>query len=69
MDDETAQWVRIEAARRDSSVSRWVAQLLRQQMTESSEYEQARRSYESRQPSALKSPADRYPDRADLYER
>ena len=56
LDDETARWARIEAARQDTSMSRLVGGLLREQMAragrEADRYEQARRSYLARRPSS-----------------
>jgi len=38
IDDELARWVRIEAARRDTSVSRFLAETLKTQMVEEDQY-------------------------------
>ena len=69
LDDETARWARIEAARNDTSVSRFVGGLLRERMEGHAEYERAKRSYLSRGPSTMSEPGDRYPTRDEIYER
>lgn len=43
MDDATAEWVRIEAAKRGSSVSRLVGELLGEKMRQEDAYSQAMR--------------------------
>ena len=42
LDDETAAWARIEAARRDTSVSRLVGEMLREKMARDNAYEIAK---------------------------
>lgn len=69
LDDETARWARIEAARNDTSVSKLVGAMLRAHMHERTEYERAKRSYLSRKPVPLGKKGDRYPHREELYER
>ncbi len=43
MEDQVADWVRMEAARRDTSVSRLVGELLAEKMRQEDAYEQAMR--------------------------
>jgi hypothetical protein len=50
LEEETARWARIEAARQDISVSRLLARLLRERMVESGEYERAMRRALARKP-------------------
>jgi plasmid stability protein len=69
LDDDTARWVRIEAARHDTSVSRWVGQMLEQRRGASTEYERARRAYLERTPMMLKAPGAAYPARDALHDR
>ncbi len=69
LDDETADWARIEAARQDISVSRFVAGLLREQMDRDDRYEQAHRSYLAQQPGDLSSGSGGYPSREELHQR
>lgn len=69
LDLETARWARLEAARRDTSVSKLISQLLREHMDDSHAYESAMRSYLAREARPLKQPGDRYPTRESLHER
>ena len=69
LDDETAHWARIEAARQDISVSRFVAGLLRERMDHDDRYEQARLSHLAQQPGDLSSGSGGYPSRDDLHQR
>ncbi len=68
LDDETARWARVEAARREMSVSRFVGHVLRQSMVEQDSYDSARSSYQSRGPAKLKR-GGRYPRREETHER
>ena len=69
LDEETAQWARIEAARRDTSVSRLVGELLREYMDATSAYEASREDFFSRPPRALSTARARYPRREELHDR
>lgn len=69
LDEETAQWARIEAARHDTSVSRWVGQLLEERRRNTLDYERAQRSYLQRNAAALKQPGTALPSRDELHQR
>ncbi len=69
LDDETARWARIEAARNDTSVSKLVGVMLREHMNQRNEYERAMRSYLARGPVPMGTPGQRLPTRDELYER
>ena len=69
LDEETARWARLEAARRDTSVSRLVGELLREYMAATSAYEASREEYLSRRPRALSKRGSRYPRRDDVHDR
>ncbi|MDT8438558.1 MAG: hypothetical protein RQ729_06080 [Wenzhouxiangellaceae bacterium] len=69
MDEDTAQWARIEAARRGISVSRMLGELLRAQRLENSEYRAAQQRYQGRTAIPLKPARQNYPDRADVHDR
>lgn len=43
LEENVARWARIEAARRETSVSRFLGELLREQMEENDDYEMAMR--------------------------
>jgi len=68
LDEKVAKWVRIWAAKQNSSVSRLVGELLRQKMVEEQGYQAAMKQYLSVKPTALKN-AGVYPSREDLHER
>jgi hypothetical protein len=69
LDEETARWARVEAAKSDVSTSRFIGEVLRRHMTDAAEYERARRSYSRRAVGALTSGHVRYPSRDDLHRR
>ncbi len=69
LDEETARWARIEAARHDTSVSRWVGQLLEERRRDSLDYERAQHAYLQRRGAALKQPGARRPSRDELHQR
>lgn len=69
LDEETARWARLEAARREMSVSRLVGQMLRDYMTATNGYETAMDDFLSRRPRALKKRGSKYPRRDDLHDR
>ena len=68
MDEETARWARVEAARNDTSVSQWIGDLLRRQREREASYEAARRAFQGTPPSRLKK-RGAYPPREELHER
>ena len=69
LDEETARWARVEAARSDVSVSRFVGALLRERMEQSSAYEDARRRFLSRGPYLEPAADRRLPTRDELHDR
>jgi hypothetical protein len=69
LEEEVARWVRVEAARRDVSVSQLLADMLRTSMKRTEGYEDAMREFLGRRPSALKPAGTGYPDREDLHDR
>jgi len=67
LEEEVARWARIYAARRDSSVSRVLAEMLKERMAEEDGYEKAMRRTLARKPFLR---ADgRYPSREELHDR
>lgn len=68
LDEATARWVRVEAAKRDTSVSAFLAELLHERMAEESRYERAMQQYLDGLPRVLKERGG-YPPRAALHER
>ena len=67
LEDEVALWARVEAARRDTSVSRLLGELLKQQMSREKRYEQAMLSALQREP--FLATDGRYLTRHELHER
>jgi hypothetical protein len=68
LDEETARWVRVEAAKRDTSVSQFLADILQEQRERLEGYAAARTRYLSRKPTALKKKSERYPSRAQVHQ-
>jgi len=67
MEDSVADWARMEAARRNTSVSRLVGELLAERMRHDDAYERAmREALEFRSFGASKGP---YLTRAEIYDR
>jgi hypothetical protein len=67
MEEDLARWVRIEAAREDTSVSQFLAGLLRRRMREQDSYEQSKRSFLARKP--FPKTDGKYPTREEIYNR
>lgn len=69
-DDETARWVRIEAAKHEMSVSRFVGRLIREKRESGDEYEAAMKRFLSRDRKPLRSdPSIPYPTREEMHDR
>jgi hypothetical protein len=72
MDDETAAWVRVEAAKADKSVSRWLGELVRERRNAKNDdayaaaYQAWKNSWQGR---VFRKPGDRYPTREEMHER
>jgi hypothetical protein len=69
LDDEVAQWVRVWAAKQNTSISQLLGNLLRRRMQEEQGYQAAMQQFLARTPKALKPKGERYPSRESLYER
>lgn len=68
LSEDVAAWARVWAAKRNSSVSRLVGELLKQKMLDESNYKTAMNQFLSRKPTELKK-SGRYPSREELHER
>ena len=68
LDEETARWARIEAARRDISVSKLIRSLLEESRRGDHAYEVAMREYLSR-PAQPISAGGGYPTRDETHDR
>ena len=69
LDEETARWARIEAARRDMSVSRLLTEILREKMRADEGYEAAMDAYLARPARPLRKRKSRYPARDEVHDR
>jgi hypothetical protein len=67
MEEDVARWARLEAAQRDTSVSRFLGSVLKRQMLENDDYEEAMRRALARKP-FLKSDG-KYPSREEAHDR
>lgn len=73
-DEETLRWARIEAAKRGTSVSKLVGEMLAEQRKKMDEYDKAMEDFLSRPPWFLpeESPRPdgrRWPTREEIYDR
>jgi hypothetical protein len=66
MEDSVAEWARLEAARRNTSVSRLVGEMLAEKMRRDDAYERAMQEWLARDVT-FKSDGSPYPTREDLY--
>ena len=69
LDEGTAAWVRRQASGKGVSVSRYVGDLLQQQMLGRSAYEEAMRRFLSKAPVRLSATDERYPTRDETHDR
>lgn len=69
LDPTTARWARVEAARRDMSVSRLIGEMLEVEMRSRSAYEEAMARYMER-PARMHEPGTPHlPSREELHDR
>ncbi len=68
VDEVVARWARLEAARGDTSVSRFVGDLLEERMRQDQEYDVAMERYLSVKPRVI-SKGRSYPRREELHDR
>lgn len=69
LDEETARLARIEAARRDVSVSRMIGELLREWLRSEQGYDAAMKDFLSRPSKRLRTRRSRFPTRDELHDR
>ena len=69
LDEETAQWARVWAARRNTSVSRLLGQVLAERMHQETGYEAAKNRFLAKAPRPLRENNRPYPERDSLYDR
>lgn len=69
LDDETFARVRVKAAEKDMSLSRFIGEVLREHMRGDDEYERAMRRFLSHKPVPLLRPGERYFTREEVNDR
>ncbi|MBW8878514.1 MAG: hypothetical protein JF614_26440 [Acidobacteria bacterium] len=69
LEEEVALWVRIEAAKQETSVSRLVGEMLRELMQTGAAYEEARRQFFSVAPQPLGASGAPLPSREEVHDR
>lgn len=67
--EEVAQWVRVWAAKHNTSVSRLLGDLLEEKMAREDEYGRAAERFLSKMPRRLRETPGPYPKRESLHER
>ena len=67
LEERVARWARLEAARRETSVSRLLGEILKQRMEQGTEYERAMRRALARKP--LSKPGGPLLSREEVHER
>ncbi|MCA0375740.1 MAG: CopG family transcriptional regulator [Gemmatimonadetes bacterium] len=69
LEEDVARWARIRAAELDTSVSRLLGDLLREQMQRELRYDTERQRRQVQEPRALSDGVTPYPTRDQLHER
>lgn len=69
LDDETASWVRIQAAEENKSVSKLVGDMLQARMKDRRESLRVMRRYLAKPPFDMTGGPDKYPTRQEIYDR
>ena len=69
LDEETAAWARVHAAKHNKSVSRLVGEMLQGHMRKSREYDEAMRRYLAKKPFKFGKPGGRRPTREEIHDR
>jgi len=69
LDEKVASWARIRAATMETSVSRFVGEMLKEKMLEEETYKTSMLQYLSQSPGLIKEPGTKYPGREKLHER
>ena len=68
LDEKTARWARVEAARKDISLSSFLREMLERAQATQESYPAAMRRHQARPPVSLKA-RGRYPSREELHDR
>ena len=68
LEDNVAKWARVLAAKKNTSVSKLLGKILKEEMTQEQGYELAMQQYLSTPATPLKESSEKNPDRDSLYE-
>ena len=69
LDEDVARWVRVKAAKQETSVSRFVGEMVRERMRSEDTYEEARRQFFAIEPRPLRASDTRLPSREEIHDR
>lgn len=71
LDDQTAEWLRTAAAARGVSMSRFLGEMVRKQLPQARDYEQAMNRWLARRAfdKPLTAPGEKLPTREEIYDR
>ncbi len=69
LDEKTAAWARVAAAKRNVSLSRFLGELLRERMREARDYDEAMRRYFASTLAIRRQPGEHYATREELHDR
>jgi hypothetical protein len=69
LDEQVAGWARVRAAQLDQSLSSFVADLLREKMSQNDSYRLSMEAFLAEKPVRLKRRGQKYPARASLHDR
>jgi hypothetical protein len=67
LDEDTARWVRVEAAKNDVSVSQFLGEILAERRRRAEAYASAQSVFMAREPRPLRGPGEPLPGRSELY--
>jgi plasmid stability protein len=69
LDESVSRWVRVWAAKHNTSVSRMLGEMLHRRMLEDDGYNSAMQQFNARKPTLLRQSGEELPDRDSLHER
>ena len=69
LDEKTAAWIRVYAAKQGKSVSRFVGEVLNERMMETRAYNHAMRNFLAQKPFKFEFSDGRLPTREELHDR
>jgi hypothetical protein len=69
LEEDSARWLRVEAARRDTSVSQYLGELVEEERRRAEGYDAARAVFMAREPRPLGPFGEPLPSRDEIHER